>query len=640
MKLEIESVARDVSDFWRPRLEVALRMPASLRAGLCCFRLRTARPSYATLRLHLQGSPAPMTVFLDREEECRYAKSFNTPRPIAGIVLEIEPHLEPDIVISADLEPVGFAQFLLARAMLRHLAAPAASARKLRQVVAGSSRLAFSAGRHVDQRAVYASWRAAFESEDERQRIAVELRRIAGPRTPKLLFVSAEPWAAPELVRDFGVAMECLPIDARAASLAAIFDAAERAGALAFVFHETSGTWSALGPMLAAVELLRHPDCVAVYGDCDRLDEHQHRIAPHFKPAWSPRHQLAADYVGSAVAFRLGPALRALTQRVGEASVTGRHLIDALARQGDARAVRHVPRIFLHERPVSTLMRPAPSTLRGTRPSVSVIIPTRDNPRLLRRAARSVLEETSVDLQLIVVDNGSQGAKQRRLLLELGVDPRVSVIRHVGAFNFSALVNRGAAASRGELLVLLNDDTEATAPGWLGALLDIAAEADAGCVGALLLYPSGRIQHAGIILGIFGIAGHALRGLAVDAPAARKRLAVVHEVAAVTGACLAVKRILFEAVGGFDEALPVTLNDVDFCLRLRARGHACLMAPHVRLVHHESASRGLDAAAAEAERLAHETAVFLEKWGAEALRDPYYSPHLTVAREDCTPRDI
>ena len=136
------------------------------------------------------------------------------------------------------------------------------------------------------------------------------------------------------------------------------------------------------------------------------------------------------------------------------------------------------------------------------------------------------------------------------------------------------------------------------------------------------------------------MAGHAFRHLAPGAPAAAARLTAVRGVSAVTAACLAVRREVFDEVGGFDEALPITLNDVDFCLRVRAQGYANLMAPHVRLVHHESASRGLDVAPDQSERLAHETAGFLSKWGAEALSDPFYSPHLTLAREDGAPRDI
>ena len=143
-----------------------------------------------------------------------------------------------------------------------------------------------------------------------------------------------------------------------------------------------------------------------------------------------------------------------------------------------------------------------------------------------------------------------------------------------------------------------------------------------------------------MILGTFGVAGHAFRHLAPDAPAAAARLAAVHEVSAVTAACLAVRRKVFDAVGGFDVELPITLNDVDFCLRVRAQGYANLMAPHGRLVHHELASRGLDVTPAQAERLNRETAYFLSKWGPGVLSDPFYSPHLTLSREDGSLRDI
>jgi GT2 family glycosyltransferase len=653
MRLEPASTRTDVSDFWRPRLVAVLDAPP-LSAGLYRFRIRTRQPTYATLRLVLDGRPAPMTVFLDRIDDCDYAKSFSVPRPVARIELEIEPHLDAGVILSAELEPVGLGKLLARRrGILRHLASPRASMLKLRQVIAGRSGLAFAATTSLDPQSIYDAWQVAFEGEAERRRIMTELSQLKGRRPLKLLIVASG--AGGEVVTRLPatslphshVSVELLEVGAKLPSLSTILNAAEEAGAFAFAIRDRPGQWSSLAPAMIAIEMLRHPDCVAVYGDSDRMGEIGRRIEPHFKPAWSPRYQRTADYVRSAVAFRVGPVLRELSACTDAPEVTSLGLLNALADAGHRPgAVRHVPRVLFHVsdgtrayKTVSAMPRVDIAT-HTSRPSVSIIMPSRDNARLLQAAARSVLDEPASDLELIVVDNGSKSRSQLVLLNELARDPRVRVISDPSPFNFSALINRGAAASRGEVLLLLNDDVYAEARDWLAPLIEVAAEASVGCVGALLLYPSGRIQHAGVVLGTFGVAGHAFRHLAPDAPAAAARLAAVHEVSAVTAACLAVRRTVFDAVGGFDEKLPITLNDVDFCLRVRDRGYANLMAPHVRLVHHESASRGLDVTPEQAERLASETAYFLSKWGPDVLSDPFYSPHLTLTREDGSPRDI
>lgn len=676
MLLQPASVKTDVSDFWRPRLTVVLDAPP-LRAGLHRFVLRTAQPAYAALRLILDDRPAaPMTVFLDREGECEYAKSFSVPRPVRRLELELEPHLDAEVIVAAGLQPLGWARMLAGRRKSLHqLASPRILALKVRQVLSGRSGLAFSAAARPRSQAIYEAWQIAFEGAAEQRRIITQLRRLDHGRPFRLLMVVlgegaetaarhvaaepnvhgdvaivplivAPPGSVSQSLRDWALARGGSVCERASGPvpLGLVLDAAEQAGVSAFTVLDRPGRWSALAPAMLAIEMLQYPDCLAVYGDSDRMDACARRTEPRFKPDWSPRWQRATDYVGAAVAFRAGPALRALAARDASTAATSCGLLNRLADMDSA--VRHVPRIFFHAATVDDPQpRPSPTPSihavpAPSRPSVSVIMPSRDNPHLLQAAIRAVLDEPLPELELILVDNSSSDRKQLALLDKQRLDPRVRVIVDPRPFNFSALVNRGCTAARGEVLLLLNDDVHAAAPGWLATLADIAAEAPTGCVGAVLLHPDGRIQHAGIVLGTFGLAGHAFRNLRPDALAAAVRLAAVHEVTAVTAACLAVRRTVFEEVGGFDEALPVTLNDVDFCLRVRARGYANVMAPHVRLVHHESASRGLDVTPPQVARLAHETAVFLSKWGMQALSDPFYSPHLTLGREDYGPRDI
>lgn len=279
---------------------------------------------------------------------------------------------------------------------------------------------------------------------------------------------------------------------------------------------------------------------------------------------------------------------------------------------------RHAPRLA---RPVSTAGDPA------TWPSVAVIVPTRDRLDLLRVCIDGVLQRTDYpDLSLIVADNDSIEPGTRAFLDALpGRDGRARVLPCPGGFNFSAICNRAAAAASADILVFLNNDIEITEAGWLKALVRHALGPGAGAVGPTLLYPNGRIQHAGVALGPGGTAGHILR----DKPAsALGALASPRAVAAVTGACLAVRRDRFEAVGGFDEAFAVIYNDVDLCLRLAARGWGALWLPDIRLVHRESASRRNDRGDASS------VARFAERWAALIADDPHFHPVFSDAALD------
>ena len=200
----------------------------------------------------------------------------------------------------------------------------------------------------------------------------------------------------------------------------------------------------------------------------------------------------------------------------------------------------------------------------------------------------------------MVIDNGSRDAAALAVLAELRADPRVTVLIDDSPFNFAALCNAGAAVAGEGLLAFVNDDVLVAEPDWLTALAAEAVRPDVGAVGAMLLYPDGRIQHAGVTLGLGpqGAAGHDLRGRPADEPGPQSRLLVQREATAVTAACLVVGKTKFDAVGGFDAtAFPVAFNDVDLCLRLAERGWRTIWTPHTRLVHLESATRGSDRSA-------------------------------------------
>jgi GT2 family glycosyltransferase len=210
----------------------------------------------------------------------------------------------------------------------------------------------------------------------------------------------------------------------------------------------------------------------------------------------------------------------------------------------------------------------------------------------------------------------------------------VRVLRFDAPFNFSAVNNFAAAHARGSILALLNDDTEVITPDWLSEMVSHALRREVGAVGAKLYYPDGRIQHAGIILGMGRVAGQAYRGLPEPDPGSSVHTFVVHDVSAVTAACMLLRAEVYHSVGGLDINLPVAHGDVDFCLRLRQRGYRIVWTPHAQLYHWESATRGLDRSVTKVKRLRREEALMLKRWGSALRCDPAYNPNLTLAAPD------
>jgi len=211
----------------------------------------------------------------------------------------------------------------------------------------------------------------------------------------------------------------------------------------------------------------------------------------------------------------------------------------------------------------------------------------------------------------------------------------VQILRRPGKFNYASLNNEAVAHARGELIALINNDVEATHSGWLAAMAAQALRPEIGAVGAKLLFPDGTIQHAGVLLGIGGIAGHAHKYLAADDEGYQLRLHLAHNLSAVTAATLVVRKALFEEVGGFDAVnFAVNYNDVDFCLRLLKAGYRNLFCPDAVLLHHESKSRGAPVAADAHAQWQRERQAMLNRWGSVLESDPNYSPHLSLLEEN------
>lgn len=263
---------------------------------------------------------------------------------------------------------------------------------------------------------------------------------------------------------------------------------------------------------------------------------------------------------------------------------------------------------------------------------ISLIIPTKDRAELLRACIAGIdaTRDASMQVEIVLVDNGTSDPDAVALLAELRGREDVIIVDAPGAFNFSRLVNAGVRASHGAICILLNNDVVPTATGWLEELAGHALRDDVGAVGALLTYADGAVQHAGVVVGFNGIAEHSFREWRASSDGYLGLLRSTRRVSAVTAACMAFRRDVHSALDGLDEQdLPVELNDIDFCLRASRLGLATVWTPHARLVHLESASRGGDVTATRLRSVERQRAAFLARWGTELTSDPYYHPGLS-----------
>lgn len=388
---------------------------------------------------------------------------------------------------------------------------------------------------------------------------------------------------------------------------------------------------------IIAEEIARQPDLDLVYADEDRITTRGNLHSPVLKPDWSPVLQAQRPYLGGAVFFR---GRRIAGESFAALLADRETMVDKLAQEISPRAIRHVRRVLYSRQQsphddaqIAAVTRSAAADPPQW-PPVAVVIATRDHGKLLANCLAGLRDKTDYpSLEIVVVDNGSTRADAKRLLGKLATAPDIKVLHRPGPFNFSALSNEGARATSAPVLLFLNNDIVMIEPNWLKAMVRWAVKPAIGTVGAKLLFANGRIQHAGVVLGFGGIAGHDYLRLPKDHSGYLSRLTVPHEVSAVTAACMAVERSKFEAVNGFDtKNLPVDLNDIDFCLRIAESGLANLWTPEATLIHLESATRGVDGDTFALYR--QERSYFVRRW-AEAIRDdPYFHPALSLYAGD------
>lgn len=359
-------------------------------------------------------------------------------------------------------------------------------------------------------------------------------------------------------------------------------------------------------------------ETMAVYGD------NLIGAAVHGLPDWDPILAATADYVEGAVFVRESAKdLR---------SSSGMEALKAAERLFGSGAIHHIP-VPLSRAALADGVRSRPSVPcpdHADWPSVSIVIPTKIRLDLLALCLNGLAKQTDYPrkLEVIIVDNGAEPQELEAVIAKNLASLDIRIIDRSGPFNFSYLVNQGVAQAQGEIVVLLNDDVVPISPTWLKRIVDSAMDERVGAVGARLLNKDGTIQHAGVALGLCGLCGHMWRGLSdADAQHYPSILAPSRR-SAVTGACLAVRRSLYHEAGGFDEAdLQVTLNDIDFCLRLNGMGYQTLYRGDAVLIHDESSSRGADIDIAKLKRRAAEIETFQTRWNTHDVQDPWFSPY-------------
>ena len=276
--------------------------------------------------------------------------------------------------------------------------------------------------------------------------------------------------------------------------------------------------------------------------------------------------------------------------------------------------------------------------INGT-PKISIVIPNKDHTEDLERCVNSILDKsTYTNYEIIIVENNSTEKKTFECYEDLKkLSDRIKVVNFEGKFNYSLVNNYGVSFATGEYVLLLNNDTEVITVNWLEELLMYAQREDVGAVGAKLYYPDKTIQHAGVVIGLGAhrTAGHTHYKQSRENLGYMGRLCYTQDVTAVTGACLMVKKSLWDELGGLSPEFEISLNDVDFCLRLRKLGKLNVFTPFAELYHYESVSRGLDDQGEKAERYNRESELFRTKWKAELeAGDPYYNPNFSLDRSD------
>jgi O-antigen biosynthesis protein len=438
---------------------------------------------------------------------------------------------------------------------------------------------------------------------------------------------------------------------------------------VALVDHDDTLAPFALFEIAKAIQ--DHPEADMLYSDEDKLDFSGQRVEPNFKPDWSPETLRSRNYICHLSVFRRS----LLTELNGfRAGFDGAQDHDLILRATErAKRIVHIPQVLYHWR-MHRQSTAADAGSKGyaheagkravqeqltrlgidgtvhdgavpglydvvyhvrSQPLVSVIIPNRDAPEMLARCVESLAKSSYANYELWIVENGSTRPETHAYYRQLEKQPHVRILEWTKPFNYAAVNNFAALHARGELLLFLNNDTEAVNPDWLEQLVRHGIQPGVGAVGAKLYFADDTIQHAGIVIGMGGVAGHSHHSYPRSATGYMQRLRFAQNVSAVTAACLLCRATVFREVGGFDEGFVLAFNDVDLCLQILQRGHRIVWTPNAELYHYESKTRGYEDTPEKQQRFKREFDLFHLKWSAFLKQgDPYYNPNYRLDRPD------
>jgi GT2 family glycosyltransferase len=431
-----------------------------------------------------------------------------------------------------------------------------------------------------------------------------------------------------------------------------------------------------------AESIAADPQVDMIFSDEDKIDEQGALFDPYFKMGWNPELLLYQNCFSHLGVLRTSLVREAGGFKPGTEGSQDWDLTWRLARMTSRERIRHLPRMLYHWRAIETSTASGAAAkpyaisagqravedhravvcpraevvthdagswrvvwpLPEPPPLVSIIIPTRDRVDLLRVAQDSLFQKTAYPaFEVVIVDHASAEERTHAYFEEIkAAHPNLKVVRTEGPFNWSRLNNFGVSAASGSVLLFLNNDVEITDSLWLDEMARQSSRAEVGAVGACLLFPDGSIQHAGVVMGMTGVAGHVFRRGRTRLISMGGYPGLPREVTAVTGACMAVRRAVFEQAGGFDEEhLPVNYNDIDFCLRLRSLGYRNIYTPFAKLTHHESVSRAAsEKESARKNEAMQEAQTVLSRWPAEFAGDAFYNANLSRESEWPTLRTV
>ncbi len=421
-------------------------------------------------------------------------------------------------------------------------------------------------------------------------------------------------------------------------------------------------------------EIIAYPESALIYSDEDKINENNERFGAYFKSDWNFDLFLSHNLITHLAVYKASILREIGGFREGYEGAQDYDLALRVIEKIAPQQIRHIPRILYHWRTLETSTSANPDAkpyaiqaaikaisefwqrqnvgvrvaesltmtgmirvqyqLPSNPPLVSIIIPTYNQVKLLRQCVDSILQKTDYQpIEIIIVDNRSDDAATLAYLEK--IQGQVKVIRYDQPFNYAAINNFAVAQAQGELICLLNNDIEVISRGWLSEMVSHALREGVGAVGARLWYPSHTLQHAGILLGVGGIAEHAHKGLRYGEGGYFGRAQVIQNFSAVTGACMVLRKAAFLEVDGLDsQHLSVAFNDIDLCLKLAEKCLRIVWTPYAELYHHESASRGYEDTPEKRKRLENESAYMQKRWGQLLNHDPAYNPNLNNQKGD------